>query len=199
MFASGLASPSSGLSSPSDPPKVRSPTSRRDADDETPMIWRSIFRPFAKQHADCSAGILPMTWRRQVSADAEMIKAVAQGALQLLKLRTKASGPPRDPARDAYWIRLCEIYQDFTGKMVSYKHRRRPLAGPGRWAAATGPALSIRPAGRSPHRSGRIGAPSAGSASIGIATGSDGIYSRNVRVAISGLSAELARSRKPGA
>jgi hypothetical protein len=50
-----------------------------------------------------------------------MIKAVAQSALQLLKPRTKTSGPPRDPAQDAYVTRLCETYQRLTGKTVSYR------------------------------------------------------------------------------
>ena len=67
-----------------------------------------------------SEGRLTTAWRKQVAAGADMIKAVAQGALQFLKPRIATSGPPRDPAQDAYVTRLCKIYEGLTGDKVSY-------------------------------------------------------------------------------
>jgi hypothetical protein len=81
-----------------------------------------IYLPALRQASRrLSGGRVTTAWRRQVAADADMIKAVAQGALQILKPRIKASGPPRDPAQDAYAIRFCETYQRLTGKAVSYR------------------------------------------------------------------------------
>ena len=135
-----------------------------------------------------SGGRLTTAWRRQVAADADMIKAVAQGALQFLKPRIKTSGPPRDPAQDAYVTRLCEIYQGLTGEEVSYSTAlalsRVPAGGqPFRTR------LDFPPAGTAPHRSWRIGAPSAGVHRLV----SLRKRQEKVRVAISGLSGELAR------
>ena len=106
---------------------IANPTRRRfealleevaDEDGSRVEIYLPALRQAARR---LSGGRLTTAWRRQVAADADMIKAVAQGALQLLKTRIKTSGPPRDPAQDAYVTRLCEIYQRLTEKTVSYR------------------------------------------------------------------------------
>jgi hypothetical protein len=86
-------------------------------DDNELKIYFSVLRQAARR---LYGGNLPMTWQRQIAADPGRIKAVAQGARQLLKAHPKAPGLPRDPAQDIYDTRLCEIYQAHTGEMVSY-------------------------------------------------------------------------------